>query len=199
MSHPSDIAFSPSVKAAQEDHGSRAMYANPQPGSGWETTITPARAAFIGARDSFYMATASKEGRPYVQHRGGPRGFLKVLDERRLAFADFSGNRQYISAGNLAENDRVCLFLMDYPGRTRLKIWGRAEVVTGGAELDGLIEAVADPEYGAAIEQVMVVTIEVLDGNCPQHIQPRYSQAEVDGMTAELRDEIVALKRRLAE
>ena len=196
MSHPSDIAFSPSVKAAQVDHGSRAMYENPRPGSGWDTEVSPGRAAFIAERDSFYMATVSADGRPYMQHRGGPKGFLKILDDKRIAFADFSGNRQYISVGNISDDDRVCLFLMDYPNRYRLKIWGRAEVITGDEEL---IAQVADPEYAAKIEHIMVITVETMDGNCPKHITPRYTQAEVGEEIETLRDEIEALKAKLAK
>lgn len=175
-SHPSNIAFSDAVKAAQTEHGSRAAYARMGDGAGWDTDITPARAEYIAASDSFYMATASADGRPYIQHRGGPVGFLKVLDDKRLAFADFAGNRQYISVGNLAENDRVCLFLMDYPGRARLKIWGRATTTTDPA----ILAQVTDTEYGARIERAMIITVEVMDGNCSQHIAQRFTQTETD-------------------
>ncbi|MHC4957247.1 MAG: pyridoxamine 5'-phosphate oxidase family protein [Planctomycetota bacterium] len=180
MPHPSDLAFSAAVKRAQDERGSRASYANlPERGAGWDTTITPDRAAFIVARDSFYLATASADGQPYIQHRGGPRGFLKIIDETTLAFADYRGNRQYISAGNLSENERVCLFLMDYPNRARLKIWGRARVVEEpGADLAA---AVADPDYGAKLERVFVIDVDVMDGNCPQHIQPRHTVEEWAG------------------
>jgi predicted pyridoxine 5'-phosphate oxidase superfamily flavin-nucleotide-binding protein len=181
--HASDIAFSDAVKRAQAERGSRGIYAKlPEKGAGWDTTVTPARAAFIDARDSFYLATASADGRPYIQHRGGPRGFLRILDDKTLAFADYRGNKQYISAGNLSENDRVCLFLMDYPNRQRLKIWGRARVVEGPD--DKLAAAVADPEYGAEPERVFVIDVEVMDGNCPQHIQPRYTVEEWEARNA---------------
>ena len=121
--HPSDIAFSPAVKSHQERLGSRRIYEKMGTGAGWDEEITEARAAFIRERDSIYIATASADGRPYIQHRGGPKGFLKVLDRKTLGFAEYAGNRQYISMGNLTENDRACLFLMDYPNRARLKIW----------------------------------------------------------------------------
>ena len=177
MTHPSDLAFSDAVKAQQERLGSRDIYARLGTGAGWDTTVTPARAAFIAERDSLYLATASADGQPYIQHRGGPKGFLKVLDATTLAFADYAGNRQYISVGNLVENDRACLFLMDYPGRARLKIWGRVRVVEGDEEL---IARVEDPAYGAKIERVFVFEVDVMDGNCPQHIVPRYTQEEIE-------------------
>jgi hypothetical protein len=125
----SDIAFTPAVKAIQERMGSRASYNRMEQGLGWASTITPDLAQFISQRDSFYMATASADGQPYIQHRGGPKGFLQVLDDSTLAFADYSGNRQYISTGNLTENDKVSLFLMDYPNRQRIKIWGTAHAI----------------------------------------------------------------------
>ncbi len=191
MGHPSDIAFSDAVKTEQERLGSREIYAHLGDGGGWDTTITPARAAFIRERDSLYIATASADGRPYIQHRGGPKGFLKILDPKTLAFADFRGNRQYVSMGNLAENDRACLFLMDYPGRGRLKIWGRARVVEGDQELCAKVE---DPEYGAEVERVFLFEVEVMDGNCPQHIRPRYTEDEVQELIGPLQKRIGALE-----
>ena len=130
----SDIAFTPSVKTAQENRGSRSDYQYMAEKRDWQDTISDDLKIFICERDSFYLATSSKDGQPYIQHRGGPKGFLKVLDERTLAFADYSGNKQYISLGNLAENDRAYIFLMDYPNRRRIKIWGRAKVIEGDAE-----------------------------------------------------------------
>lgn len=138
--------------------------------------ITEELAAFIAARDSFYLGTASVEGQPYIQHRGGPRGFLKVLDERRLAFADYAGNRQYITLGNLSENPRAFIFLMDYRRRRRIKLWGRAEVVEHDAEL---LELVTDPNYAALPERVLVFTVERWDLNCRRHITPRYAAYEL--------------------
>jgi predicted pyridoxine 5'-phosphate oxidase superfamily flavin-nucleotide-binding protein len=144
----------------------------------WSNRVTPAFAALLAERDSFYFGTASKDGQPYIQHRGGPRGFLKVLDEQRLAFADYRGNRQYISVGNLDENDKAFIFLMDYPNRQRIKVWGRARYVEGDSEV---LQRVADPEYGALPERAIVFEIEAWDSNCPQHIKPRYTVEELEG------------------
>ena len=136
MTRPvSDIAFTPTVKALQAQHGSRDAYARMEQERGWQQTVTPDLEAFIAERDSFYLGTANAEGQPYIQHRGGPKGFLKVIDDRTLAFADFRGNKQYITLGTLAENDKAFIFLMDYPSRSRIKIWGRARVVEDDAEL----------------------------------------------------------------
>ena len=151
---------------------------------GWSSTVTPDLAHFIAARDSFYLSTASADGQPYIQHRGGPPGFLRVLDEHTLAFADFRGNRQYISAGNLAENPRAFLFLMDYPNRSRIKIWGRAKVVEDDP---ALMERLVDPGYAARPEQAIVFTIEAWDVNCPQHITPRFTADEYDAQVAQPR------------
>jgi len=165
-----DIAFSPSVKAIQAERGSRGSYAKVEERGGFADRVTPDLESFIAQRDSFYLATASADGQPYVQHRGGPPGFLKVRGDRTLAFADFRGNRQFISLGNLAENDRAFLFLMDYANRIRVKIWGRARVVTDDPEL---LEALTDPEYPGQPEQAIVFEVEMWDRNCPQHITPR--------------------------
>ena len=186
---PSDIAFSPTVKAEQERLGSRHIYAKLHRGAGWDEEVTEARAAYIRERDSIYIATASGDGRPYIQHRGGPKGFLKILDKKTLAFAEYAGNRQYISMGNLIENDRACLFLMDYPNRQRLKIWGHAKFVEGDEELTA---RVVDEGYKAKVERVFVFTVEVMDGNCPQHIAPRFTIEETG-------EDIAALKARIAE
>ena len=145
-------------------------------GRGWNRTITDDVAAFIAERDSFYLGTASADGQPYIQHRGGKRGFLKVLDEQTLAFADFGGNRQYISMGNLSENDRAFLFLMDYPNRRRLKIWGRAEFVEDDADL---LTGLVDADYKARPERALVFHVEAWDVNCPQHITPRFTKEEM--------------------
>ena len=148
---PGDVMFSDSVKRAQEERGSRAGYARVDENDAWKSKITADLAGFVAERESFYLATASADGRPYIQHRGGPKGFLKVLDEHTLAFADFAGNRQYVSTGNLDENDQAFIFLMDYPNRRRIKIWGRAEVVENDP---ALLEQLADPAYGAKLERV---------------------------------------------
>ena len=183
MSYRSDIAFTESVKAAQEARGSRAGYENAMARHDWADRVTPALEAFIAERDSFYLGTASAEGQPYIQHRGGPKGFLKVLDERRLGFADYRGNRQYISVGNLNENDKAFLFLMDYPNRQRIKVWGRAEYVDGD---EALLQRVADPGYDAKLERAIVFHIEAWDSNCPQHITPRYTVEEWAGVEREV-------------
>ncbi len=177
MTRPvSDIGFSPSVKVAQEQRGSRAGYARMEQKGGWSDEITPELAAFISQRDSLYLGTASADGQPYIQHRGGPKGFVKVLDNKTLAFADFSGNRQYISVGNLDENDRAFLFLMDYPNQRRIKIWGRAEFVE---DTPSLLERLADPTSGATVERALVFHVEAWDVNCPQHITPRFTEEEI--------------------
>lgn len=168
----SDIAFTPAVKAAQEARGSRKGYANAMMRHDWADRVTPVLKDFIAERDSFYLATASADGQPYIQHRGGPKGFLKVLDERRLAFADYRGNRQYISVGNLNENNKAFIFMMDYPNRQRIKVWGRAEYVEGDSEI---LRQVADPDYDAKLERAIVFHIDAWDTNCPQHITPRYT------------------------
>ena len=173
----SDIAFTPSVKAAQGKHGSRRAYARMEQRGGWQSKVTPELAEFIAQRDSFYLATASADGQPYIQHRGGAKGFLKVLDEFTLAFADFSGNAQYISLGNLAENNKAFLFLMDYPNRKRIKIWGTAEFAEDDEEL---LKRVSDPGYRGKPERVLVFRIQAWDVNCPQHIQPRRTQEELE-------------------
>ncbi len=194
----SDVAFSPVVKAWQEKMGSRAGYARMEQKGGWRDRVTPDLAAFLAQRDSFYLATASAEGQPYVQHRGGPKGFLKVLDGRTLAFADFTGNRQYISAGNLSENDRAQIFLMDYANRQRIKIWGRARVVEDDPELLGKL---ADPAYQGRPERAVLFEIAAWDVNCPQHITRRYTEAEVatavEKLTARI-DELQAEVARLS-
>ena len=176
MTYRSDVAFTPAVKSAQEARGSRAGYEKAMVRHDWESRVTPELQAFIAERDSFYLATASGDGQPYVQHRGGPKGFLKVLDDHRLGFADYRGNRQYISVGNLSENDKAFLFLMDYPNRQRIKVWGRAEIVEGDGEL---LQRVADLDYDARPERAIVFHIEAWDSNCPQHITPRYTSDEL--------------------
>lgn len=174
-SYRTDIAFSPAVKRAQSERGSRDGYARMAQRRDFHAIITEDLAAFIAERDSVYLGTASASGRPYIQHRGGPKGFVKVLDENRLAFADYSGNRQYISLGNLSENDQAFLFVMDYGDRRRVKIWGRAGFVEDDAEL---LARVTDPEYDAVPERVLVFQVEAWDRNCRQHITPRYTTDE---------------------
>ncbi len=192
----SDIAFTPSVKAWQERLGSRAGYAQMAKKRDWQDRVTPELKAFLGQRDSFYLATASADGRPYIQHRGGPAGFLKAIDDKHLAFADFGGNKQYITAGNLSENDRASIFLMDYANRRRIKLWGRARVVEDDAEL---LERLADPEYRAKPERAIVFEIEAWDVNCPQHITPRYSQDQIAPAIAKLQTRIEELEAEVAD
>jgi predicted pyridoxine 5'-phosphate oxidase superfamily flavin-nucleotide-binding protein len=192
----SDIAFTPAVKAIQERLGSRAGYAKMEQGRGWSRTVSSDLAEFIAERDSFYLGSTSAEGQPYIQHRGGAAGFLKVLDERTLAFADYSGNRQYISMGNLAENDRAFIFLMDYPARRRVKIWGRAEVVEDDAEL---MQRVTDPEYGGRAERVFRFHVEAWDVNCPQHITPRFTREQIEDGIRELEERNAELQARVEE
>jgi len=173
----SNVAFTPAVKSIQERLGSRRSYARMEQGAGWKRTVTDDLAGFIAERDSFYLGTASADGQPYIQHRGGKRGFLKVLDERTLAFADFSGNRQYVSMGNLSENNRAFLFLMDYPNRRRVKIWGHAEFVENDPDV---LASVVDADYDGRPERALVFHVEAWDVNCPQHITPRYTRDEIE-------------------
>lgn len=190
----SDVAFTPAVKAVQGRLGSRASYEKMERGRGWSDRVTPEFAHFISQRTSFYMATATKDGQPYVQHRGGPAGFLRILDDSTLAFADFGGNRQYISIGNLSENDRAFLFLMDYENQQRIKIWGRAKVIEGDPSL---IDQLADRGYSGRPERVFVFSIEAWDANCPQHIPRLFPEDVVDRLrrrVAELEREVESLR-----
>lgn len=192
--YSSDVAFTPAVKAWQARMGSRKGYARMEEKGGWRTSVTPDLAAFLAERDSIYLATASAEGQPYIQHRGGPKGFLKVLDERRLGFADMSGNKQYISAGNLSENDQAHIFLMDYANRQRIKIWGRARVVEDDPDL---LARLVEPAAEGRPERAIVFEIEAWDVNCPQHITPRYSEAQVAQVVAKLSDRIAELEAEI--
>ncbi|WHZ24784.1 MAG: Flavodoxin reductases (ferredoxin-NADPH reductases) family 1 [Nitrospira sp.] len=187
----SDIAFTASVKDVQRHMGSRKQYERMEKSGGWENTITRDLSDFIGERDSLYLATASATGRPYIQHRGGPKGFLKVLDDRTLAFADFAGNRQYISVGNLAENNQACLFLMDYASQTRIKIWGTAEAVDNDPRL---MKHLTDPGYKGKPERAIRFHVEAWDGNCRQHIRPRFTKEEADALVQPLRDRLAELE-----
>ena len=194
-SYISDVAFTPAVKAQQEQRGSRAQYARIERTRGWRSTVTPELAAFLAERDSFYLATASAAGQPYIQHRGGPKGFLRVIDERTLGFADFRGNRQYITAGNLAENDRAFIFLMDYAQQQRIKIWGRARVVEDDA---ALIASLHDPDYAGKPEHAILFTIEGWDANCRQHIPQLFAAADVAEAVGRLQARIAELEAEVA-
>jgi predicted pyridoxine 5'-phosphate oxidase superfamily flavin-nucleotide-binding protein len=174
-----DIAFTPAVRAAQSRMGSREAYAAFDGGDGRPDPLTAEEVEFIQARDGFYQASVSETGWPYVQFRGGPQGFLKVLDPNTIAYADFRGNVQYISAGNLAGNDRVALMLMDYANRRRLKVLGRARLVDA-REIPALAARLAMPHYRARIERAVVISVEGYDWNCPQHITPRFTRAELE-------------------
>jgi len=187
----SDIAFTPSVKAIQDRMGSRKQYARMEEGEGWSDTITQELADFLSEADSMYLATANVNGRPYIQHRGGPKGFLKVLDDRTLAFADFVGNRQYISLGNLAENNQAFLFLMDYATQTRIKVWGTAEVIEDDPDL---LTQLTDSRYKGKPERVIRFHVEAWDANCRQHIPIKYSQEDVERIVQPLRERIAALE-----
>ena len=192
----SDVAFTAAVKTIQERLGSRSGYRRMEEGDGWSQKVTPDLEDFIAERDSLYLGTANAEGQPYIQHRGGKRGFLKVIDEGTLAFADFSGNRQYISMGNLSENDKAFLFLMDYPNQRRIKIWGRAEFVENDAEL---LERLVDTDYDARPERAFVFHVEAWDVNCPQHITPRFTQEEIEPALRELEARNESLQQRVSE
>jgi predicted pyridoxine 5'-phosphate oxidase superfamily flavin-nucleotide-binding protein len=198
LSYSSDVAFTPAVKSIQTRKGSRTAYARVEQNGGWRTEIDENLAAFLSQADSLYFATASVDGQPYIQHRGGPKGFIKILDHKTLAFADYSGNRQYITQGNLAENPKANMFLMDYAHRRRVKIWGEARVVEDDP---ALLASLMPQGYKARPEQVILFTIAAWDTNCPQHIPQKFDAADVaaalasrDARIAELEAELAALK-----
>ena len=191
----SDLAFTPTVRAMQSRMGSRASYARLDEAEDRRDALTEREAEFIHARDGFYQATVSETGWPYVQFRGGPAGFLQVLDAKTMAYADFRGNRQYISVGNLEGNDRVSLMLMDYANQRRLKILGRVHLVNA-ADDPALMARLHRPQYPAQVERAFVITVEAYDWNCPQHITPRFTEAEIEQAVQPLRAE---LERALGE
>ena len=203
MTRPSsDVAFTPTVKAIQAERGSRSGYAKMEAKGGWRTAITSDLAAFLGQVRSFYLATANAEGHPYIQHRGGPPGFLRVVDEHTLGFADFKGNRQYITTGNLADNPRAFIFVMDYAQRRRIKLWGRARVV---ADDPALLARLWPEGYEARPEQIILFEVEAWDTNCPQHIPQMFHAADVgntilqfQARIRELEAEVAALKAKAA-
>ena len=193
------IAFTPRVRAEQARIGSRARYAEVEAGGRDDSALGAAEVGFIAARDSFYMASVSETGWPYVQHRGGPPGFLRVLDAATLGFADLAGNRQHVSIGNLGGDDRVSLFLMDYPNRRRLKLLGRARVVTR-AEDPALVARLAPEGLAGRAERAVLITVEGWDWNCPQHITPRWTAEEILPLAERLRAaeaEVTALRAAL--
>ena len=172
------LVFTPLVKALQEKYGSRRQYARMEAGGSSPDRLGPDESEFIAERDSFYMATVGATGWPYVQHRGGPKGFLKVIDDRTIAFADFRGNKLYVSTGNLATDNRVALIMVDYPGQTRLKILGRTEVFDGEAGREWMAR-LREPGSKDVIERVYVIRVEAFDWNCPQHITPRFTEEQI--------------------
>ncbi|HEX4460328.1 MAG TPA: pyridoxamine 5'-phosphate oxidase family protein [Polyangia bacterium] len=193
----SDVAFSDAVKAVQAQRGSRNTYARMESGEGWPRTIDDELAAFLAEQVSFFMATANAAGQPYIQHRGGPPGFLRVLDEHTLGLADFRGNRQYITTGNLAENPKVHLFFIDYAQRRRIKLWGEARVVTLTDD-PALVERLMPEDYKAKAEQAILIEVAAWDVNCPQHIPQRFEAADVAAALAARDEKIASLQAEIA-
>ena len=179
-----DLVFTPSIKAIQTRKGSRRLYERMDENRPWPARVPPELAAFIEAQSSIFIATANAQGQPYIQHRGGPPGFLHVLDDKTIAFTDFAGNRQYITQGNLLENPKVCLFLIDYAHRRRVKIWGEARVVEGDAELTTRL---MPPGYRARPEQNVLLTVSAWDENCPQHIPQLFTAADVADLVSRIK------------
>lgn len=195
QTYSSDVAFTPSVKAVQSRKGSRDTYVRMEDRGGWQTAITPDLAAFITAQVSVFIATVNSDGQPTIQHRGGPPGFLHVLDARTIGFADFAGNRQYITQGNLAERPKAHLFLIDYAQRKRIKIWGEARIIEGD---DGLTDQLMPRGYKARPEQVLLFTVRAWDANCAQHIPLRFEAADVTSALAARDLRIATLEEEVA-
>jgi predicted pyridoxine 5'-phosphate oxidase superfamily flavin-nucleotide-binding protein len=195
--YPSDVAFTPAVKSIQTAKGSRESYARVEGGEGWATTVTDELAAFIAGLDMFYFATANADGQPYVQYKGGRPGFLKVVDEHTLGWADFAGNQQYISLGNLSENPKAFIYLMDYIDRRRIKLWGRARVVENDP---ALLERLRDTDYKPGrVERAILFDIEAWDMNCSQHIHRRFPQSIVGPLVEKLQGQIRKLEAKLGK
>lgn len=190
----SDVAFTPTVKDIQAKKGSRSSYARMEAKGSWETTVTPELNAFLAELDMFYLGTANAEGQPYIQYRGGSPGFLKAVDDKTLGFADFGGNQQYITLGNLSENSKAFIFLMDYSRSRRIKIWGNARVVDGDSEL---LDRLRDPSYPGKVERAILFEIEAWDVNCPQYIHKRFSQKQVAPVIEQLQGRIAELEANL--
>jgi predicted pyridoxine 5'-phosphate oxidase superfamily flavin-nucleotide-binding protein len=202
QTYSSDVAFTPAVKAVQTRKGSRDGYALVEQNGGWRTEIDERLAGFLAETNSFFLSTASADGQPYIQHRGGPKGFVKIIDKNTIAFADYSGNRQYITQGNLSENSKAHIFVMDYAHRRRVKIWGEARVVDDDP---ALTQALMPKGYKARPEQVILFRISAWDTNCPQHIPQKFDAGDVatalasrDARIAELEAELAALKSQPA-
>jgi predicted pyridoxine 5'-phosphate oxidase superfamily flavin-nucleotide-binding protein len=196
MSYSSDVAFTPAVKSVQTRNGSRRAYAHMEESGSWETRITAELKQFIEAQTSVFLATANSEGQPYIQHRGGPSGFLHVLDDQTIAFVDFTGNRQFITVGNLAENAKAHLFLIDYAHQQRIKIWGEARAVEGD---EGLTARLMPEGYKARAAQVILFKVSAWDANCPKHIPQRFEAAEVATAIAERDRRIAALEAEVSQ
>ena len=193
--YSSDVAFTPAVKAIQTRKGSREGYAHVEERGGWRTEIDENLAGFLAETNSFFLATASADGQPYIQHRGGPKGFVKILDKNTIAFADYSGNRQYITQGNLSENPKAHIFVMDYAHRRRVKIWGEARVVEDDP---ALTKSLMSPGYKARPEQVILFTVSAWDANCPQHIPQRFEAADVAAALGERDRRIQQLEQEVS-
>jgi predicted pyridoxine 5'-phosphate oxidase superfamily flavin-nucleotide-binding protein len=194
--YSSDIAFTPSVKAIQTAKGSRYNYERMELGGGWETAVTPDLESFLADLDMFYLGTANAEGQPYIQYRGGSPGFLKVVDKQTLGFADFGGNRQYITLGNVSENPKAFIFLMDYARSRRVKLWGTLRIVEEDAEL---LEELRDRSYPGKVERAILFQIEAWDVNCPQHIHKRFTQKQIAPVIEQLQARIADLEAKLPE
>ena len=193
--YSSDVAFTPTVKAIQERKGSREAYARVEANGGWRTEIDDKLAGFLADTNSFYMATATRDGQPYIQHRGGPKGFVKVLDKNTIAFADYAGNQQYLSQGNLSDNPKAHIFIMDYAHRRRVKIWGEARIIEDDP---ALLESLMPKGYRARPEQVILFKVVAWDLNCPQHIPQKFDSADVAAALASRDARIVELEAELA-
>jgi uncharacterized protein len=191
---PSDIAFTPAVKAIQTAKGSRQNYARMERGRGWRTIVTPDLREFLAGLDMFYLGTANAEGQPYIQYRGGSPGFLKVIDEHTLGFADFGGNQQYITLGNLSESPKAFIFLMDYANSQRVKLWGTARMVENDSKL---LDQLHDPDYPGRVERAIVFTVEAWDINCQQHIHQRFSQRQIAPEMEKLQQRVRELEAEL--
>jgi len=194
MASNSSLVFTPAARRAQEERGSARHY-DKRAAEGFPDRVTPELAAFLAEQDTAFLATASGDGAPYLQHRGGPKGFIKVIDDRTLGFADYRGNRQYITLANLSENDRAYLFVLDFARKQRIKLWGRARVVEDDK---ALLERLFDHGYKARPERVILFTIEAWDTNCPSHITARFTEDDVIAATAVLRERIAALEQENA-
>lgn len=197
--HFADLVFTPNVRAQQERHGSRSQYARMQAGGGGPDRLGPDETEFLEQADSFYIASVSETGWPYVQHRGGPKGFLTALSPGRIAFADYRGNLQYVSAGNVVANDRVALIVVDYVHRRRLKLLGHLRMIDAATAETDLLRRVSPSGYPAKVEHIAIIDVAAFDWNCPQHIAQRYSRAQVDTMLDSLREQIAHLEKKLQE